>query len=128
VSTDKIVEVPGWSGGGDLIGQGVGELLGGEAGKALQSATATAKLTDNIGNAYKQTPGHQVFGAKIELGANYSVRPGETRQLEMVFDPPLESVEFLRLELSAAGFSGTDALRFQFPRSMITGLPARAGG
>ena len=74
-SNDKIVEVPGWVGGGDLIGQGVGQLLGGEVGQAVQTATATAKLTDNAGNPYKQAPAMSVFGAQIELGGDHAVRP-----------------------------------------------------
>jgi hypothetical protein len=128
ISTDKIVEAPGWIGGGDLVGQGVGQLLGGEAGKAVQAATATAKLTDHAGNRYKQTPALSLFGGRIDFGADYALRPGESRQFELVFPPPLETVEYLRLELSAAGYGGTDALRFQIPRAMITGLPAAAGG
>jgi hypothetical protein len=127
-SSDKIVEVPGWIGGGDLVGQGVAEILGGDAGKAVKAVSATATLTDNVGNPYKQTPMLSVFGAKIPFGEDHALRPGQTRQAELVFPPPLESVEYLRLELSAAGFSGSDALRFQIPRSMITGLPAPAGG
>ena len=128
ISTDKIVAVPGWVGGGDAISQGVGQLLGGEAGKAVQAATATAKLTDNVGNSYTQTPAHSVFGAKISFGEDPGVRPGDSTQAELIFKPPLETIEFLRLELSAGGFSGTDALRFQIPKAMIGGLSGSAGG
>jgi hypothetical protein len=34
----------------------------------------------------------------------------------------LETVEYLRLELPPAGFSGTDSLRFQIPKAMVGGL------
>jgi hypothetical protein len=127
-SSDKIVEVPGWVGGGDLISQGVGQLLGGEAGQAVQAATASAALSDNAGNKYKQASALSVFGAKISLGEDHALRPGQSKQAELVFPPPLETVEYLRLELAPAGFSGTDPLRFQIPKRAITGMPAPAGG
>ncbi|MGD9719970.1 MAG: GYF domain-containing protein [Pirellulales bacterium] len=128
ISSDRIVSVPGWVGGGDLIGQGVGQLLGEEAGQAVQAATASARLADNVGNAYKQTHTLHVFGAQIDFNADHSLRPGDTKQVELIFNPPVASIEYLRLELTPAGFSGEDSLRFQIPRAMITGLPAVAGG
>lgn len=123
ISTDRIVPVPGWPGGGDLIGQGVSELLGStEVGKAVQSATASAKLTDNIGNPYKQVSLLSLFGAQLP-GGDHSVRPAEKKQLELVYPPPLVSIEYLRIELSPAGFGGEAPLRFQIPRAMIVGMP-----
>jgi hypothetical protein len=110
-----------------LIGQGVSQLLGGEAGQAVQAATATARLSDNAGNNYKQTSMLSVFGAKITFGEDHALRPGKSTQAELVFPPPLESVEYLRLELAPAGFNGTEPLRFQIPRAMIVGLPAPEG-
>ncbi len=119
VSADRIVEAPGWIGGGDLIGQGVGQLLGGEAGKAVQSATPTAALTDNIGNKYNQAHSLSLFGAQLNLGPEQGLRPGDTKRFELVFPPPLETIEYLRLELSPSGFGGEDPLRFQIPKEMI---------
>ena len=119
-SEDRIVEVPGWVGGGDLIGQGVGQLLGGEAGKAVQAATATATLVDNIGNPYKQTSGLMLSGLGA-LNRDVAVRPGQSSQQDLVFPPPLPKIEFLRLELAPAGFSGGEPLRFEIPKSMIGG-------
>ncbi|MEX0675482.1 MAG: DUF4339 domain-containing protein [Pirellulales bacterium] len=130
-TTDRIVDVPGWLGTGGLLGQGVdvgailketGVLEGSEAGKMIQSASATAKLTDNVGNNYPQTPAVQLFGAQAALGANNSLRPGNVVEKELVFEVPLESIEYLRLELSPAGFGGVEPLRFQIQRSMVTGL------
>jgi hypothetical protein len=125
-SNDKIIEAPGWMGGGDLIGQGVGQLLGGATGEAVPVATAT--LTDSAGNNYKQAHSLSLFGAQLDFGADHALRPGNSKAVELVFPPPLDSIEYLRLELSANGFGGTDPLRFQIPRAMINGMPAIAGG
>jgi hypothetical protein len=126
-SSDKIFEVPGWIGGSDLVGQGIGELLGAEAGKALQSATASATLADNVGNKYKQTPMLSLFNAGSTLGKDSAVRPGQSSETELVFPVPLPTIEYLRLELSPAGFGGSDSLRFQIPKAMIAGLPPSGG-
>jgi hypothetical protein len=122
-SADKIVEFPGWIGGSDLVGQGLGQLVGGEAGGALaQLAGSGAVLTDNVGNKYKQTPISLVFGGALTVNQSNSIRPGQSMEKELLFDPPLETIEYLRLELPPAGFSGSDSLRFQIPKPMITGL------
>ena len=121
-SADRIVDVPGWLGAGDLIGQGVGQLLGAEAGKAVQSATATATLVDNIGNPYKQTPGIMLAGVGSTLGHDIALRPGQTSQQELIFPVPLASIEYLRLELSPGGFGGSEPLRFEIPKAIVSGL------
>jgi hypothetical protein len=132
-SADKIVDAPGWTGGGAglLGGELGGELAGAvgdllkdsDAGKSLQAATASATLVDNVGNRYQQTPAMQVFGAKITIGEDNSLRPGQSSTQELVFQPPLEAatVEYLRLELAPGGFGGSEPLRFQIPMAMITG-------
>lgn len=124
ISTDTIVSAPGWPGGADLVGQGVTELLGGDAGKALKSATASAALADNAGNNYKQVPIVQVFGAKLLASADPSLRPTEKVEHDLVFAEPLPTIEYLRLELTPAGFNGNDSLRFQIGRDLIQGLKA----
>jgi hypothetical protein len=122
-SQDKIVEFPGWIGGGDLVGQGLGQLVGGEAGGALaQLAGSGAILADNVGNKYKQTPISLVFGGALTVNQDNSIRPGKVAEKELLFAPPLETIEYLRLELPSAGFSGTDSLRFQIPKAMVAGL------
>jgi hypothetical protein len=128
-SADKIVDVPGWVGGaGGLLGGDLGAELAGsllkdsKAGKSLQAVTAGATLVDSAGNNYAQTPSVQVFGAKLTLGEDNSLRPGNSSTKELVFPPPLEAptIEFLRLELSPGGFSGSEPLRFQIPMAMIS--------
>jgi hypothetical protein len=126
-TTEKIVQFTGWIGGGDAIGQGVGKLLeGSELGKAVQSATPTAKLTDNVGNPYQQVTTMSVFGAQLPTGQDNALRPAQNRQAEMVFPPPLPSIEFLHLELSPAAYGGSEPLRWEIPKGMITGFAAPA--
>jgi hypothetical protein len=120
-TADKIVEAPGWIGGSDLIPKGLNQLLeGSEAGKAVHAAAPTATLNDNVGNPYKQTPPHMVFG--VQVGTDNAVRPGKSAEKDLVFPPPLETIEYLRLELSPEGFSGSEPLRFQIPKEMIKQL------
>jgi hypothetical protein len=128
-STDKIAQVPGWSGSAGLLGgaldsqvaDATAKLLGSsEAGKNVQAATASATLVDNVGNPYPQTPAFQVVGAKLTVGEDPALRPGESRELELVFAPPLPTSEYLRLELSPGGFGGAEPLRFQIPKAMYS--------
>jgi hypothetical protein len=124
-STDKIVAAPGWNGGGGGGGAlgDVGKLLeGSQLGGQLSAATATAVLTDNIGNSYPQVPAIRLPAAQADLNPNPAVRPGEKMEKLIVFDPPLAAIEYLRLELPAAGFGGSEPLRFQIPKSLLTGL------
>jgi hypothetical protein len=119
VSMNQIVAVPGWNGGGALP-DGVGDLLkGSELGGQLSAATATAVLTDNIGNNYPQVPALRLPAAQADLNPNPAVRPGQKIEKLIVFDHPLDSVEYLRLELPSSGFSGAEPLRFQIPKSML---------
>jgi hypothetical protein len=115
---DKIVEVPGWTGAGGLVPKELEVAVEAALGKSGQGVTATAILTDNAGNTYKQTPLHMIFGAKV-VPQDQSLRPGNITQTELVFPPPLETIEYLRLELPPNGFSGTEPLRFQIPKSAI---------
>ena len=85
-------------------------------------AGSGAILTDNVGNKYKQTPISLVFGGALTFNQDNSVRPGKSAEKELLFAPPLDTIEHLRLELPAAGFSGSDSLRFQIPKAMVNGL------
>ncbi len=122
---DKIVKVPGWPGGGSSLTGGVdlsGLLKGSELGKTLEMATATATLRDNAGNDYPQTSALRLPGANAAFGQDSSLRPGNSSQKELVFPRPLDTIEYLRLELSPAGFGGVEPLRFEIQKSMVTGL------
>ncbi len=120
-STDKIVEFSGWAGGGGLIPKELEAAVNSALGQAGSSAMASATLLDNAGNNYKQTPGLVLSGAKLTVGEDHAVRPGQSAESELVFPPPLDTIEYLRLELSPAGFGGDEPLRFQIPKAMIAG-------
>ena len=79
-------------------------------------------LTDNFGNKYAQTPISLVAGGTLTVNQDNALRPGQTGAKDLLFAPPLDHIEYLRLELPATGFGGTDALRFMIPRDMIAGL------
>lgn len=117
-TTDKIVDVPGWTGAGGMVPKELEAAVEAALGKSGQGATATALLTDNAGNNYKQTPLHMIFGAKI-VPQDQSLRPGKLTEAELVFPPPLDAIEYLRLELPPSGFSGSEPLRFQIPKAAI---------
>jgi hypothetical protein len=115
---DKIIDVPGWTGAGGLVPKELEAAVEAALGKSGQGATATALLTDNAGNNYRQTPLHMIFGAKI-VSQDQSLRPGKLTETELVFPPPLDAIEYLRLELPPSGFSGSEPLRFQIPKAAI---------
>ncbi len=117
-TADKIVDVPGWTGAGGLVPKELEAAVEAALGKSGQGATATALLTDNAGNNYKQTPLHMIFGAKI-VPQDQSLRPGKLTEAELVFPPPLDAIEYLRLELPPSGFSGSEPLRFEIPKAAI---------
>ncbi len=124
ISTDKIVSAPGWmvaSGSSGALGA-VGQALGDSTlGKQLVGATAVALLVDDKGNAYPQIEAIRLPSSQAELGNNLSLRPGESSEKHLLFDRPIDNVEYLRIELAPGGFGGSEPLRFQVPRSMWTG-------
>jgi hypothetical protein len=79
-------------------------------------------LSDNIGNNYPQVPAIRLPAAQADLNPNPAIRPGEKMEKLIVFDPPLDAIEYLRLELPAAGFGGSEPLRFQIPKSLLSGM------
>lgn len=76
-------------------------------------------LNDNFANSYRGAS----FGISSrpvgQAAREESVYPGKTVNDLLVFDPPLEKAEYLRLRLPAKNFGGTGELRLQIPKSMI---------
>ncbi len=76
-----------------------------------------ASLHDNFDNTYKRIG----FGMSKPVGANESesIYPGKSITDVLVFEIPIDTAEYLKLELPAQSFGGTGLLRFRIPASMI---------
>jgi len=77
-----------------------------------------AALRDNHGNIYKRIDfgvGRSVVG-HVEQEALY---PGASVSDVLAFEPPIENVKYLRLELPAANFGGDGMIRFEIPSDQI---------
>ena len=78
-----------------------------------------AAVKDNFGNSYKRFTiglGEEIPG---QIVAETSIYPEKTVEDLLVFEPPLENIEYLHLELPAAACGMTGALRLEIPASMI---------
>jgi hypothetical protein len=78
-----------------------------------------ATLEDNFENNYKRISfgfGTSPDGA---ISVVESIYPDKVVTDLLVFERPLDTVEFLRLELPAKNFGGSGMLRFQIPKAMI---------
>jgi hypothetical protein len=78
-----------------------------------------ATLRDNFDNSYKRIS----FGlGSYPVGAverSKSIYPNKSVTDVLVFELPIETTEYLRLELPAKNFGGTGMLRLQIPKAMI---------
>jgi hypothetical protein len=89
------------------------------SGKDISFDRDFATLKDNFGNSYKRIsfgPGSYPVGA-VERSA--SIYPNKSVTDVLVFEVPLNTIEYLRLELPAKNFGGTGMLRLQIPKAMI---------
>ena len=90
----------------------------GSSGSFLSTDHAT--LSDNFDNKYNLMR----FGALTPVKGQRtleSLYPGKSVSDVLVFEPPIATADFLKLELSAEAFGGTGKLRLKIPRSMISG-------
>jgi hypothetical protein len=78
-----------------------------------------ATVRDNFDNSYKRIN----FGlGTYPVGAierSESIYPSKSLTDVLVFELPVDTIEFLRLELPAKNFGGTGMLRLRIPKSMI---------
>lgn len=98
----KKLQYESWSGSGSFLPKNV------------------ATLSDSFDNNYQRI----TFGALTSVAgqlAKESVYPGKSVTDLLVFEPPIATAEFLKLELPAGAFGGTGKLRLKIPKSMITG-------
>jgi len=89
------------------------------SGKDISFDRDYATLEDNFGNTYKRIN----FGFSSQpVGAierSESIYPNKSVTDVLVFEVPLDTIEYLRLELPAKNFGGTGMLRLQIPKEMI---------
>jgi len=81
------------------------------------------KPEDDFGNTYKR--GRFVGGAPLGQLTTESIYPNKTIQDLLVFEPPIDTIEYLRLELPASAFGEKGTLRFEIPKEWI-GVAAEA--
>ena len=85
-------------------------------------ANATVNLVDNVGTPYliKSFPGMEAEGQVS--GGKGSIYPDQPTEDVLIFERPLKTAKFLRLELPAAAFGEKGSLRFEIPLSMVVAM------
>ncbi|MCW5553684.1 MAG: DUF308 domain-containing protein [Verrucomicrobiae bacterium] len=87
-------------------------------GATLAVGGAPANLADNHGNNYKRitmTPNARRNPSPDEV----SIYPQNEHRDLVVFELPVENIQWLRLELPASNFGGSGMLRFEIPMSNV---------
>jgi len=90
------------------------DFLGWSAGEGRATV-----LEDDSGKVYPRlcpAPGVEILG---QVRAAVSVDLGKPLDDLLVFEPPMNEIHFLRLELPAAAFGDRGSVRFQIPKEMI---------
>jgi predicted Zn finger-like uncharacterized protein len=88
------------------------------AGRDVSFARDYATLRDNFGNSYKRI-GFGFDTKPIGHTQSESVYPGKMLTDVLVFEPPIDTAEYLDLELPAANFGGDGMLRLRIPSDMV---------
>jgi len=79
-----------------------------------------ASLTDNFDNLYKRID----FGFSTRIVGQTeadAIYPGKSIRDTLIFEPPIDSIQYLDLELPASNFGGQGMLRLRIPNDMIQG-------
>jgi hypothetical protein len=86
-------------------------------GRSFAIGRDYASLHDNFDNVYKRID----FGMSKPIGANESesIYPGKSITDVLCFELPIDTAEYLNLELPAQSFGGTGMLRIRIPAKMI---------
>lgn len=77
-----------------------------------------AEITDDVENRYRPIQFSATLKVK-DTETNTSIYPGKSIKDAVVFEKPIEGVQFLRLKLSAKGCSENGEFRFEIPKEMI---------
>jgi hypothetical protein len=89
------------------------------SGKDFSFDRDYATIRDNFDNSYKRIN----FGlGSYPVGGierSESIYPNKSLTDVLLLEAPLDTIEFLRLELPAKNFGGTGMLRLRIPKSMI---------
>jgi len=72
---------------------------------------------DDFGNTYK--PKRFAGGAPLGQLTAESIYPNATIEDLLVFEPPIDTIKYLRLELPASAFGESGTLRFEIPKPWI---------
>jgi hypothetical protein len=86
-------------------------------GPPQPSESPAAALRDNTGRLYKPSRAAPLIGGGSQRALSMAPR-GQTTDI-LVYEPPADTVEYLRLELPAAAAGGAGVLHFQIPKQMI---------
>ncbi len=86
------------------------------AGGHLNYVRDLAALSDNFDNTYKRIGFTDLPEGRTESASIY---PGKSISDVLVFEPPLETVEHLDLQLPGKSFGGTGMIRLRIPKGMI---------
>ncbi len=81
--------------------------------KASNASKDYALLSDSSGNSYKQI-------VSQDTGDDASIYPGKSFDDLIMFQVPVDNIQWLHLELPAANFGGWGTLRFEIPASKLT--------
>jgi hypothetical protein len=87
-------------------------------GRDMAFSRDYATLRDNFGNGYKRI----AFGLSTEIVGQTqydSIYPGKNLADVLVFELPVDTAEYLNLELPAKNFGGEGMLRLRIPANMI---------
>jgi hypothetical protein len=75
-----------------------------------------ATLTDNNQNTYRRITG---LSERFNLANEGAIYPGQTFGDLLIFELPVDNLQWLHLELPAQNFGGTGVIRFEIPKTRI---------
>jgi hypothetical protein len=106
LSSTKIANVTGWS-YHPFLGHG-----------------REAELVDNFGNTYRLSRFSEFdMRPDGQIAVTADIYPGKSTSDVVVFNPPVEGIQYLRLSLPADKFGSYGRIGFQIPASMIEKSP-----
>jgi hypothetical protein len=121
-SKTKKISYKGWSGATATLDLNDAlKGLSGEGGgiKNVIPGRNAATVTDNFGNSYKRfalDAGDEIPG---QVNGETSIYPDNSVEDLLIFEPPLENIDYLHLELPAVACGMTGTLYLQIPKKMI---------